>query len=307
MISFLLTTAAIGSLLWALRLWNKRKKHGDHKSEQLTGGEEQGKSEPLKNPQRRVNTSEPREHAQLRQIAEKVQFSTALLVSQVKVGERLVSVQYPADEVSVRPMASIGELTRALPETWLLDDMSYFAKVARRDIPVIEHLEREGIFEDRFGEPNNGLVYLEDVSPSMRAHQRMRWALKLADFVLRRAEAGKAKTFLIPFGGALGDVSVARTFEEYASLRRNLTSVFEYIDSTDISRALEAGMDILESEAFTSRKILLVTDGDDGINVEGTRRRLKELGVELHTVCIGKDNRGLRDVSHSYDLFRDSD
>lgn len=301
MISFLLTTAAIGSLLWALRFLGKRKgkKPGNREVPPIESGDQprETRPEPIQ--------EEPRQHRVLQEIANKIQFSTALLVSSVKVGDRMVPVDYPSDEISVRPMRGIVDLKRALPGTMVLDDASYFAQVAKNDIPVVEYLERHDVHEERYGEPNNGLVYVQDVSPSMQEFQRMRWALMLIDLVLARAEKSKAKSFFIPFGGVIGKVSSARTEEEYQALRANVKKM-SYISSTDISLGLETAMDILEAEEFTSRKILLVTDGTDGINTHATASRLEKLGVELHTVCIGKDNDGLRLISHNYDLFRDS-
>jgi hypothetical protein len=301
MISFLLTTAAISSLLWALRSLFKRKKNkpGNEQGKPATTGREDREAAPQPVPK------EPRQHKVLQEIAEKIQFSTALLVSSVKTGDRLVSVGYPADEIAVRPMSSIADLKRALPGTMVLDDASYYAQVAKNDIPVVEYLERHDIIEERYGEPNNGLVYVQDVSPSMQEYQRMRWALMLIDLVIARAQRGKAKMFFIPFGGVIGTVLSARTPEEFEELKEGVHNM-SYISATNISLGLERAMDILEAEEFTSRKILLVTDGTEGINASATAYRLASLGVQLHTVCIGKDHDGLRQISHNYDLFKDS-
>ena len=245
-------------------------------------------------------------HEAIDRIASRIRFSTRpVILASVKVGEERRSTPIPTGEVEIRPIREVAELPRALSSTHGYPDDMYFGQIASRQLPVVDHMETVDLVEDRYGPPRNALVYLSDVSPSMDDFGRRDWARSLCERILARAEAMEADTSLIPFGAYVNGIHAAKSPQEYAWLRKNLGIILGRTSGTNINRALGAGMDEIEGGDSTDRKILLVTDGTEGIDTSHTAQRLKELGIELHVVCIGKDHQGLRYVAAHYDLFPD--
>lgn len=247
-----------------------------------------------------------RRHELIEKISSKVTFSQKpVKLKSVKVGERLEPTLFATGESEVRPIQNVGELPRVLPRSHGLPDDMFFGQVASGQLPVVEHLDRVDIVEDRYGVPRNVLVYLTDVSPSMEEFGRKHWSKFLCERLIDRAEREGAEFVLIPFCQFVCGTHHVRTKEEFAWLRQNLDRLLSIQGGTDIDGVLSAGMDVIEQEDFTGRKLMLVTDGTQGINVRSTVERLRELGIELHAVCIGQVNRDIRTIARHFDHFPD--
>lgn len=238
-------------------------------------------------------------------IANKITFSSRpVAMEEVVAGTRLAPSPVPTPIISVRGIRSLSEIPQALPQVNAYDDDIFFAKLATHQLPVIEYQRREDIVATRYGVPRNQLVFIQDVSGSMKEFGRMRWARRFCEEVLSRAEAAHAETTIIPFSDTALPPHTAFGPDGYKRLRSELDSIFSPIQGTNIPDALQAGFAILEDGAFTVRKMVFVTDGTQDFNHLWAASKLKELKIQLHVVCIGVDNDKLRAIAHSYDLFR---
>ena len=59
-----------------------------------------------------------------------------------------------------------------------------------------------------------------------------------------------------------------------------------------------------KSELYERADILIITDGDDGVCV--TKELLEEKKVVLHSFLLGGTNETLKNISHTYQHFKES-
>jgi hypothetical protein len=302
MLTWLLGAAAVAtaSALLVLLLRKKKKIEIPIPKPQPSGaGDEKPKD--LKTPVVRKND-------EVKAIAGRIKFSTGPVVTaHVKVGDRLEAVDFPADHVDIRPMQSVtsDEMRRLLPSAVAMDEDVFFGRLATHDLPVIEHQARVDVFRDVVEEPRNILVVLQDVSGSMRDFNRIDWAATLGGHLIDRALVGKAEVALLPFANVIHDWIRAQTVDELTQLKKDLARYLRADGGTDIAAALSAGFMFVSDPTFTERKLILVTDGTESVDVQSVRATLKNLRAQLYVVCIGKENDSLKAAADEYHLLRD--
>jgi hypothetical protein len=247
-----------------------------------------------------------RKSAQIDEIAARIEFSTIpVVLRQVKTGELLEPSAYPADAIDVRPMKSVTEMSRLLGSAHALNDEQFFGALAARRLPVMEHLEFVDVIEDVVGVPQNTLIILQDVSGSMDEHERAAWAVKLNQKLIERARVGKATVRMLTFNENIRSEVTANDDAGYNKLLKGLPQRLSPDGGTNINKPLSHALNVFGEEESRNRKLVLVTDGTESVDVETAKRRLTELSVELHVVCIGRDNSHLRAIADRYDLFPD--
>lgn len=244
--------------------------------------------------------------ALIQKIVNSVRFASAhAVIRQEVVGHREEPSMTPADDVRVRQMRGIGELPRVLPQTHGLDDEVYYGMVARSQLPVTEHIKRVGIVEDIIGEATNVLLVMVDVSGSMEFdddtdNPRIRWAIKLCEKLVDRCLKEKAVYILSAFGTQIYRKIKANGPEELNLLRDQVRYFLHVGGGTAIHNSVLEGIDLLKEEGFTEARILLVTDGDDEIDMHELRSNLDEASVTLDTVCVGNSRPDLAAISGNY-------
>ncbi len=208
--------------------------------------------------------------------------------------------EVPTDQVNIRPMNGISELDSVIPSVQGYEDDVFFGLAAARQLPVMEFIEQV----EREEKIRKALLVLQDCSGSMEQENRIKWAIRLNERLVRKCRDEQAEFVLIPFADSPQAAHHARTSEECDRLQPSIRNILYSDGGTDLDRALGAGMDLIEREKFGEARILLVTDGTQEINVSATKERLRRLNVWLHTVCIAGDNLSLRGVSNQFDLLR---
>ncbi|MBI3572039.1 VWA domain-containing protein [Candidatus Kaiserbacteria bacterium] len=262
-------------------------------------GHAAGSEPPREQPRYQARTA-----AAIEKIADRIVFAAGVGVfKDMKVGEMLVPSPIPSDEIGIRPIREIAEIPQTLPDALAVDDDRFYAALAAHRLPVIEYQERVDVREDITGQPRKILVLIVDVSGSMGEDGRIEWAIGLCHAAIKRAIAANAEIALLPFTGRPGTWRHAVGKDECLLLSNRLTQFLTPDGGTSIRLALDEGIRFLAEETFTDRQILLITDGDDNVDAEGTRNALSSIGAVLHTVCIGPGNPDLQQASAHYDLL----
>jgi len=236
--------------------------------------------------------------------------ATTFTSRQMIVGEKIVGIeevpsQIPADDIMIRPMNGMGELPRVLPKAQMLPDDMFYAQAAAGQLPVTEHIEHVSLTEPVWGKSRKVLIVVQDISMSMQEHNRIRWAIRLNERLIDRCSKEDAAYVLLPFSGAPESPRTARNEPERGELRRGLTRVLGLSPTgTNIDAALAAALSHLEEQEYDEIRILLVTDGTEGVSGL-TVERLKKSGAFLHTVVINPQHDMLQSISNRYDELRD--
>ena len=99
---------------------------------------------------------------------------------------------------------------------------------------------------------------------------------------------------------------IAHGNDELKKLRGRLSRIIYGNGGTDIDNALQEAIKFLDEGDFDDKRIILVTDGDDCVNID-LRSDLDEQKVNLHTVCIANENYDLRSISDRYDVLKEKE
>jgi len=229
----------------------------------------------------------------------------ARVVREVKVGERVEPSMVPTNLISVGPIGRMEDFRSALPSERAMPDDIQMARLASKTTLVRGFEQRIDIMEAEYGVLKNVLLVVQDVSGSMQKNNRASWSVSLNERLIDRCVEQEADYILVPFNEVPRNPFVAKDEEEKLSLKKLLPRILAPDGNTDISAALWAAMDILEEGKYGKGRIVLVSDGDNAVDVGRLRERLTALKVELHTVFIAGDNNDLRKLSDRYDTLRD--
>jgi len=248
--------------------------------------------------------AERRRDELLRRIVAATEFTVKqMVIDQKVVGSERHSSRIPADDIDIRPIRNLSEIGAALPSTQAMDDDIFFGALAAKSLPVVEHIQTVDVTEDVLGESRNILVILHDVSGSMGG-EKIRWAIRLCQLLLDRCIDQGAECILIPYRDYLQGKYVATNEAECQQFKLELSNILQPGGGTRTNNALLEVLNFLKTEKFGQVRILLVTDGEDSIDVSGIRQGFDEIGAYLHTVCIAPvGNEDLRRASDRYDYL----
>ena len=244
------------------------------------------------------------------QLLEDIVKATTFTSRMMQVGERIVGTQevpsdIPADDIAVRSMRGMGELPRVLAKVQMLPDDMFYAQAAAGQLPVLEHIEQVSLTEPIYDKCRKVLLVVQDVSLSMQEHNRIQWAIRLNQRLIDRCGQEDAAYVLLPFSGTPDNPYTARNEPERKDLLGSLTRVLGLSPTgTNIDAALDEALSHLEQQKYNEIRILLVTDGTEGIS-DMTVGRFQSSGAFLHTVAINPQGDMLRHVSQRYDVLRD--
>lgn len=261
---------------------------GDQESEGSGAGEEESgaySGEDLETKKSRL----------IQDIVDSVQFIVTEKVSDTPLpGADKRPTKIPTGNLRVRPMHGFGDFPQLLPRSYGLDDDQFYGRLAQRSLLVREYYQY-------YGDAANALIMLVDVSGSMDEYGRASWAKELVERLLERCLGLKATLHLVTFARTVRSTHRASNPEEANALCGALDSILYPDGGTDVERALRHATELVEQEQFTEAKILLVTDGTDGVDPGYFEARLKETNCHLHTVCIAGENHSLKSISEQYD------
>lgn len=207
---------------------------------------------------------------------------------------------FPSSELEIGMYRDPSQIGNILLEDLMLDDESFFARLATGEIRTIDYYER--LMRHRV------MYLLVDVSGSMketitdRPYPRHIWARGVAIKQLIKALNGEASYFLRYFTDSPGRLWPAKNRVEAQAIIDNLFEVDFSEGGTNIQLALQtAAHDIKEYEKDCAQaEILLLSDGESSLDV----KKLEEEfcgKVRLHTVLIGNtDSASLREISTTY-------
>ncbi|NUM25820.1 MAG: VWA domain-containing protein [Candidatus Buchananbacteria bacterium] len=204
--------------------------------------------------------------------------------------------EIPADDINVRPMMGFSEIPRILRSEHALEDETFFAKAATGQLSVVEHLA-ETVVEEPAGK---AVIEVLDCSGSMKEYNRSRWARRLSERLVGKCIDHDADYALITFSDQADCPHQASGRAKLEELQRALGSIVYHNGGTHIDLAFRACFELLKELGLDDIKILLVTDGTEGFDVEWVVSSLAKLGAKLHTVVLGQQRPDLRAVSWRY-------
>lgn len=265
----------------------------------LADGQGAGAKKRQPDPAKRVTSASPDDL--ITKVVRGVKFSTARCKTSIMMGDRLVEVPYPADEVGVRQIASMSELPRITPREHAMPDDLFYGRLALGETMVRQDLERRDATRE--------LLVVQDCSGSMKwgnrgGYNRIRWALRLNQELIKRCIREGASYLLLPYASSPEEPIEASGEEELQAALERLPTVLVPDGGTATDEAVNAALDrVGQKEGEAVRRMVLVTDGDDSNISSSTASRLREMGVHLHAVMIGEDNFSIRRAADRYDLL----
>jgi Mg-chelatase subunit ChlD len=215
--------------------------------------------------------------------------------------------EYPEDGIDVRGMRSLAEVTRALPSQMALPEDVFYQRVARQELLIKEWTTKK--------ERKNILYFLVDKSGSMGNlgyeygghYSRIQWAASVAIAYLRNMVANGDIFAFRFFDDLPGPLYIVTTPKEGGKL---ISHIFNYAGNsggTDIQKALEQAIhDIATKKDVRIEKadIMLVSDGECGIDGAKLKLQLADARINLHTVIVGGGRPysgvSLQDISKNY-------
>jgi len=239
----------------------------------------------------------------INKVVNSVVFATKqMVVGQKKVGEERLESEIPADDMEIRKMRGISEISKVVPQANAYNDDLYYGLAATNQLMVTQHIETKDLTEPEYGKARNILLVLQDISGSMDEYDRIPWSIRLNEKLIERCQKEEAEYALICFDGNPREPHLAKNKLELESLKSQLVYIIRPAGGTSISSALRKGITVLTEEQFAEKQIILVTDGQDGVSFS-LKQEIKTAGASLHAICIAGDNPDLRAISDKYDIL----
>jgi len=87
-------------------------------------------------------------------------------------------------------------------------------------------------------------------------------------------------------------------------MKNNLRYILQAGGGTETHRALEATLDFIKQAEFTESRIVLLHDGDDSVDPNILRKKMRELKTKLHAILIGGHSFTLEELAEQYDRLQ---
>lgn len=258
----------------------------------------------------------------VREIIEKILSHVSFSAKRVQVGFETrqgkslgveeVETAYPSDGIHIRRMTDLSELPNLHIEDMLLDDDSFYDRLATGDLRVSVPIERREVFEEVhepvWEEKRRILYVLFDVSPSMFPSDGPSWRERVwrpLNVALLDHAIGNEAFFLgREFSGGVGELLRAIGPDQAAQLRSRVERPWKG-SGTDIGYALRMAIADFQSEEYDQGEIVIVTDGEDngGLAPTSAREKLDNAGLKLHAILLGVENDGLRACADHFQII----
>lgn len=239
-----------------------------------------------------------RRNEQISEIVSQIPFSFKLnrVETEVPTGEMIES-RLPTDDVDVVPVKSAEDLLGVSASTHALGDDQFFGRFAAGGLMRQAFMEPETRTEVELTPNAKALVVLADVSGSMAESFRGPWMLSLVRALVERSQKEQARFVLIPFNRFPLGLYTAKTEGEYRSLLQTLERKLAIGGDTDIDRALLEGIKYLKAQEFTDASIVLITDGENNVNINHIGEALSSAEAKLVTVAVATERKDLGEIS----------
>lgn len=247
----------------------------------------------------------------IRKIAEKIP-QTALNILNVasnqtsikfdlQESEQKEPVEYPTNDIEPIYMRDPSQLSELLPEDLVLDDDTFFNRLAQNELRILQAYQR--VVTQKL------LYILIDDSGSMDQNmldrnKRFEWARGVTLKQLKEAQKGNAKFFLRTFTTTTSPMKQALTPQEAEAAEVEILELPQSNGGTDIFRALVTAIsDIREKGGnFSGAEILIITDGEDDIDTNELKKLLRN-DIKLHVAIIGTESKALQQIATTYRHF----
>jgi len=211
-------------------------------------------------------------------------------LSRMKVAKSVKVIPDPeGEEVRVRPIDHLGEITRLQKTEWALPSALRNYRLVSKTAMVRERVRRE--------EKQQLLYMIIDCSGSMGDGQRIAKAGGVLMNRLKAVVAGEAQMYVRFFDSRLYEEHYASTPAEAKELIRRFEAKNFSGGSTAIdacAREAQKRIEEIVAEGRVTRpELVIVTDGDDSVRL--TIDDLK--GTKLHAFVVERSNSALTDLA----------
>lgn len=288
----LIAAGTIALATWLLyQLLKKNKKSSERKGFMSSGA----KAKDNESGRGNYEDEQSRRKALIDVIVKSVEFAAKEMVTNKRMkGLRSRKSLVPNSNYNVRPIGNLNEFVSLLPQGHLMDDDHFYAKLASKKLMV-------GEFVEYYGKAKNTLIAALDASGSMEHYRRYEWAVGLVDRLIQRSIDLDAEIFLVVFTDYIRNVYHAHDKKTAEELRKNLPKILVPNGGTNINLALSKVFEIVAEGNFTEARVLLVTDGTEGVDEKMIAKEIEENNIFLHTVCIAGERKDLKKISNKYD------
>lgn len=286
-----LAMAALGLFLY----WKLTKGEGENSSSSFFGsGDSESGSDQSQN-QNKLREERSRRNNLIDRLVDSIKFASREMVTQNQVqGSRPRKSIVPTGNYNVRPLRGVAEFASLLPSSHMLDDNHFYAQLATNKLMVGEFIEYHG-------KAHNTLVVAVDGSGSMENSGRVQWSMGLVERLIDRCIEIGAEMFFVVFSDYIRGSYHVFDKKSAEEIRGRLGSVLSPRGGTDINITLKKIFEIVDEGKFAEARILLVTDGTEGVDEENILKELSKRKIFLHTVCIAGEREDLKRISSEYD------
>lgn len=241
----------------------------------------------------------------LQNFIEQIHFSNVRsFVKSVKVGEKEVETKEITDNINIRPIQSISEVSKILPNQYAFDDDLFYGKLVSNGLLSKHYITGEDIIESKIEKMKKKVVSLADFSGSMHGCIRIIYCIELLKRIAKKTSSNSAELTVFPFHSSVQESLIINNYDSRTENEINRLS--RYSGGTDLSVAIAAGLEVFEnSHDYQDAQLIVITDGTEGVNSQEILKKIKLLNVKLLTICIGVNHEQLRNISHKYYFIED--
>lgn len=239
-------------------------------------------------------------------IVSAIEFSERKITLRTKIGEEVRQTNIPTGDSEITTMKDLGQIPKVLISQMASDDDIFYPHLVNNQLLIQQPIEYVDEYDERTLKRQKSLRVLQDVSGSTR-RDRIAWSRLLDVLLVEKAKRARAEFALTTFTEG-PQYSTSASLNEPESFKKLLDFIEFRIRAdggTDINSTIQAELSKIEQEnreleTDQDARIVLVTDGTQGVDTGRINKRLKELGATLYTVVLGVDHDQLRSISKRY-------
>lgn len=211
------------------------------------------------------------------------------LIERYKVDQKITSVPFPDNEMTVKQMSDYQEILKTIPTQFALDDTLFDQKLIKKELLVREYQSRRL--------KRQALYLLVDVSGSMNGRKNI-YACAVALALVRQAVSEGSIYFLRFFDHEPHPLIKIKTQKDAKKMADMLLGQPFSGGGTSIQNAIEQAVEDIskDQEGFEKAEIMVITDGEDTLHM--TKESLDK--IKLHSTLVYGKNNDLKELSDSY-------
>ena len=243
---------------------------------------------------------------QVKAIVRAIEFSECKITLKAKIGEEVRQTNIPTGDSEIVTMRDLSQLPKVLTSQMGSEDDIFYPSLATNQLLMQQPIEYEDVFDERTLTRQKSLRVLQDVSGSTK-RDRIAWSRLLDTLLAEKAKRARAEFALTTFtdGPKHSTGASHREPESFKKLLDFIEFQIRADGGTNINSTVRIELEKIEREnqdlkTDQDARIVLVTDGTQGVDVKYINKQLKELGATLYTVVLGVDHDQLRSISKRY-------